>query len=54
MSAIDIIIITAVVGAAVYVCIRQYIENKEEAKKTKKHLVREFFNHFGDTWNYRR
>lgn len=54
MGVSDIIIIAAVVVASMYVCIRQYSENKEEAKKTKKHLVREFFNHFGDTWNYRR
>ena len=54
MNALDIIIITVVVGATMYVCIRQFSENKEEAKKTEKHLVREFFNHFGDFWNYRR
>lgn len=54
MNAFDIILIAAVVAVSAYVCIRQFLINKDEAKKTEKHLIREFFNHFGDGSNYRR
>lgn len=52
MKLFDIIIIAFVVLVAFIICIREYLKNKDDAKKTKKHFIKEFFNHFGDGSNY--